>query len=99
MTTVHPRILPPTPSATNPPLLIGELLESGVRMAGDNPIVYRDLSRHDYRRFRERVHQLAHLLTAQGISAGDVVAVLDWDSHRYLEAFFAVPMLGPSCTP
>ncbi|MDR5892988.1 fatty acid--CoA ligase [Halomonas mongoliensis] len=94
MTTVHPRILPPTPSATNPPLLIGELLESGVRMAGDNQIVYRDLGRHDYRRFRERVHQLAHLLTAQGIRAGDVVAVLDWDSHRYLEAFFAVPMLG-----
>ncbi|MBE0489958.1 MAG: fatty acid--CoA ligase [Halomonas sp.] len=94
MTTVHPRILPPTPSATNPPLLIGELLESGVRMAGDNQIVYRDLSRHDYRRFRERVHQLAHLLSAQGVRAGDVVAVLDWDSHRYLEAFFAVPMLG-----
>ena len=94
MTTVHPRILPPTPSATNPPLLIGELLESGVRMAGDNQIVYRDLGRHDYRRFRERVHQLAHLLTAQGIRAGDVVAVLDWDSHRYLEAFFAIPMLG-----
>jgi len=94
MTTVNPRILPPTPSATNPPLLIGELLESGVRMAGDNPIVYRDLSRHSYRRFRERVHQLAHLLSARGVRAGDVVAVLDWDSHRYLEAFFAVPMLG-----
>lgn len=94
MTTVNPKILPPTPSATNPPLLIGELLESGVRMAGDNQIVYRDLGRHDYRRFRERVHQLAHLLTARGVRAGDVVAVLDWDSHRYLEAFFAIPMLG-----
>ena len=94
MTTVQPKILPPTPSASNPPLLIGELLESGVRMAGDNPIVYRDLSRHSYRRFRERVHQLAHLLDAQGVRAGDVVAVLDWDSHRYLEAFFAIPMLG-----
>lgn len=94
MTTVTPKILPPTPSATNPPLLIGDLLESGVRMAGDHQIVYRDLSRHDYRRFQERVHQLAHLLTAQGVRAGDVVAVLDWDSHRYLEAFFAIPMLG-----
>lgn len=94
MTTVTPKILPATPSATNPPLLIGELLDSGVRMAGSNQIVYRDLSRHDYRRFRERVHQLAHVLSAQGVKAGDVVAVLDWDSHRYLEAFFAIPMLG-----
>ena len=31
MTTVTPKILPPTASATNPPLLISELLESGVR--------------------------------------------------------------------
>src|SRR3546814_9053047 len=22
------------------------------------------------------------------------VAVMDWDSHRYLEAYFAVPMMG-----
>jgi fatty-acyl-CoA synthase len=94
MATVTPKILPATASATNPPLLIRELLESGVRMAGDNQIIYRDLSRHSYARFQERVHQLAHLLTTQGVQAGDVVAVLDWDSHRYLEAFFAVPMIG-----
>ncbi|UYO74843.1 fatty acid--CoA ligase [Halomonas qinghailakensis] len=94
MSTITPKILPSTPSATNSPLLIRDLLESGVRMAGNNQIVYRDQSRHDYRRFRERVHQLAHALTAQGVQAGDVVAVLDWDSHRYLECFFAIPMIG-----
>lgn len=94
MSTITPKIIPPTPSATNSPLLIGDLLESGVRMAGNNQIVYRDQCRHDYRRFRERVHQLAHTLTAKGVKAGDVVAVLDWDSHRYLECFFAIPMIG-----
>ncbi|WNL41118.1 fatty acid--CoA ligase [Halomonas sp. PAMB 3264] len=94
MPNVTPKILPATASATNPPLLIGDLLSAGVRAAGANPIVYRDHSRHDYRRFEERVHQLAHLLTAQGVEAGDVVAVLDWDSHRYLECFFAIPMIG-----
>lgn len=94
MSTITPKIIPPTPSATNSPLLIGDLLESGVRMAGNNQIVYRDQCRHDYRRFRERVHQLAHTLTATGVKAGDVVAVLDWDSHRYLECFFAIPMIG-----
>lgn len=94
MPSVTPKILPAAPSATNPGLLIGALLEAGVRMAGKNQIVYRDQRRHSYARFSERVHQLAHTLTAQGVQAGDVVAVLDWDSHRYLECFFAIPMIG-----
>ncbi len=25
---------------------------------------------------------------------GDTVAVMDWDSHRYLECYFAIPMMG-----
>ena len=94
MPSVNPKILSAAPSATNPVLMIGDLLEAGVRMAGNNQIVYRDQSRHGYERFRERVHQLAHTLTSQGVQAGDVVAVLDWDSHRYLECFFAIPMIG-----
>ena len=94
MPTITPKLLPSTSSATNPPMLIKDLLESGVRMAGNNQIVYRDQGRHDYHRFQERVHQLAHLLTVQGVQAGDVVAVMDWDSHRYLECFFAIPMIG-----
>lgn len=94
MPSVTPKILPAAASATNPSLMIGDLLEAGVRMAGDNQIVYRDQSRHSYGRFSERVHQLAHALTSGGVEAGDVVAVLDWDSHRYLECFFAIPMIG-----
>ncbi|MGO2056608.1 MAG: AMP-binding protein, partial [Halomonadaceae bacterium] len=94
MPSVSPKILPAVASATNPALMIGDLLEAGVRVAGDNQIVYRNQSRHSYERFRERVHQLAYTLTSQGVQAGDVVAVLDWDSHRYLECFFAIPMIG-----
>jgi fatty-acyl-CoA synthase len=29
-----------------------------------------------------------------GIKPGDTVAIMDWDSHRYLEYLFAVPMMG-----
>jgi len=50
--------------------------------------------RHSYRLFRERVHRLAAALTRMGVKQGDTVAVMDWDSHRYLECFFAVPMIG-----
>jgi fatty-acyl-CoA synthase len=29
-----------------------------------------------------------------GVERGDTVAIMDWDTHRYLECFFAVPMMG-----
>ena len=49
MPTITPKLLPSTSSATNPPMLIKDLLESGVRMAGNNQIVYRDQGRHECR--------------------------------------------------
>ena len=29
-----------------------------------------------------------------GVRPGQTVAVMDWDTHRYLECFFAIPMMG-----
>ena len=29
-----------------------------------------------------------------GVRLSDSVGVLDWDSNRFLEAFFAIPMMG-----
>jgi len=50
--------------------------------------------RFDYKTFAERVTRLAALLDRIGVRAGDTVAVMDWDSHRYLECYFAIPMMG-----
>jgi fatty-acyl-CoA synthase len=50
--------------------------------------------RYTYITFINRVNKLANLLKSLGIKEGDTVAVMDWDSHRYLECFFAVPMIG-----
>ena len=33
-------------------------------------------------------------LAGLGVEPGDTVAVMDWDTHRYLECFFAIPMMG-----
>ena len=63
-------------------------------MAPDQEIVYADKLRYTYRDFARRISRLAHGLTHNGVSMGSTVAVMDWDSHRYLECFFAVPMLG-----
>jgi fatty-acyl-CoA synthase len=57
-------------------------------------IVYRGSLRFTYRQMKERVKRLANVLVGLGVKPGDTVAVMDWDSHRYLECFFAVPMIG-----
>jgi fatty-acyl-CoA synthase len=83
-----------SPSAYQYPLLVKHLLHYPMVHAPDQEIVYRDLRRHSYRVFRERIGRLASGLSQIGVRPGDVVAVLDWDSHRYLECYFAVPMMG-----
>src|ERR1700751_108263 len=83
-----------TPSAYRYPLLIKHLLHAPMIQAADREIIYRDLSRFTYRDLRERIGRLASGLTSRGVRRGDVVGVLDWDSHRYLECYFAIPMLG-----
>ncbi|SFQ04934.1 fatty acid--CoA ligase [Pseudomonas borbori] len=88
------RIIPPAANAHQYPLLIKRLLLSGVRYEKTREIVYRDTLRYSYATFNERVARLANVLTAAGVKAGDTVAVMDWDSHRYLECMFAIPMLG-----
>ncbi len=76
------------------PLLIRNLLHSPLVQNPGQEIVYRDLVRYDYRTLRRRVCQLANSLRRLGVKPGDTVAVMDFDSHRYLECFFAVPMIG-----
>lgn len=88
------RVIPPADGAYQYPLLIKRLLMSGSRYEKTREIVYRDIMRYTYPELIERVSRLANVLTAAGVKAGDTVAVMDWDSHRYLECMFAVPMIG-----
>jgi len=76
------------------PLLIKKLLVTPLLYAPDQEIVYRDKVRMTYRTFHERVHRLANALAGLGLKPGGTVGVLDYDSHRYLECFFAIPMMG-----
>jgi fatty-acyl-CoA synthase len=91
---IQTRLIPRTPSSYDPPLLIKSLLEQTLRYNPQREIVYRDLFRMNYFEFNKRVRRLANLLADLGIQPGDAVGVLDWDSHRYLECFFAIPAYG-----
>lgn len=50
--------------------------------------------RHTYRTFYERINRLASGLQTLGVRHGDTICIFDFDSHRYLESYFAIPMMG-----
>ena len=75
-------------------LLIKSLLYGPVQQASGQQIISDGLSSYSYVEFINRVNRFGQLLERFGLGQGDVVAIMDWDTHRYLEAFFAVPMLG-----
>lgn len=80
-------------------LLIGRLLtapavrnpDESLHDAAANGGAGRRLS---YAEFHSRIARLGAALARLGMGQGATVAVMDWDSVRYLECFFAVPMLG-----
>ena len=76
------------------PLIIKKLLSTPLLNSPDREIVYRERSRYTYRTLNERINRLAGGLEELKVSQGDTVAVFDYDSSRYLECFFAIPMMG-----
>lgn len=81
-------------SAYRYPLLIKQLLLTPLASAPEQEITYQGNVRYSYLTLRERIGRLANGLSRLGVEAGSTVAMMDWDSHRYLECFFAVPMMG-----
>ncbi|MBP7138600.1 MAG: fatty acid--CoA ligase, partial [Syntrophaceae bacterium] len=75
-------------------LTIKELLANSKLTAGNQEIVYRDKMRYTYSDLFERINRLGSALAGLGVKRGDTVAVFDYDSNRYLESFFAIPMMG-----
>ncbi|UCH19630.1 MAG: fatty acid--CoA ligase [Deltaproteobacteria bacterium] len=76
------------------PLIINKLLNTPLIYSPEREIVYSDKSRYNYRSLYERINRLADGLGYLNVKQGDTVAIFDYDSHRYLECFFAIPMIG-----
>ena len=76
------------------PLTLDHLLHTALTSAPSREIVYATRSRYGYRELRRRIGRLAAGLASLGVERGATVAVMDWDSPRYLECFFAIPMMG-----
>lgn len=87
---------PAVPGVARPgqSLLIRDLLHRVRSWAPGATVTYRDRLTLTYREWLDRTARLGNWLLEIGVRPGDRVGVMDWDSHRTLELFFAVPMSG-----
>ena len=71
------------------------LIRHAATVFGDAEVVYRrsdgSWGRSNYADEFKRMAQLAQGLADLGVGAGSTVGVLDWNSRRHLELYFAVP--------
>jgi fatty-acyl-CoA synthase len=80
------------------PLTITWIFEHAMRNSPRREIVARlddgTTHRYTYADFGKRVAQLAHALVELGVKPGDRVGSFGWNTHRHLELYYAVPMIG-----
>jgi fatty-acyl-CoA synthase len=80
-------------SAPDYQLTIDKILLQTIHRRSQSEIVY-GKTRYNWVEFYSRVRKLASGLDAMGVKEGSKVAVIDFDTNRYLEAYFAIPMMG-----
>ena len=78
----------------NYPLLIKQLLISPLSSNPNQEIINDDGIGLNYKDLNKRICTLSNALNDIGIKKGDTVGVMDWDTTRYLECFFSIPMMG-----
>lgn len=75
-------------------LTIDKIFASSIRNNPDQIITYQGKINVTYKEFMDRVYRVARGLIKLGLKKGDRVAVLDWDTLPYMEAYYAVPLAG-----
>ena len=80
-------------------LTLADPLDHARHTAGGRLAVVCGDVRLDYTTLHDRCTRLAGALRALGAQPGDRVAILGFNCHRYLEAFFAIPAAGLVIVP
>lgn len=75
-------------------LILKHLLIHAAKMRPEGEIVYKDVVRENYEQLYERCQRLSNALSGLGAKKGSKVICFEWNTHRFLETYFAVPCMG-----
>lgn len=83
------------------PLLISSILDYGEKMHGGQMVVSRDIDgsifKYSVTELAARVKKLANAIASLGITTGQTIATLAWNTHRHLELYYTIPATGNIC--
>ena len=78
---------------------INQLVPRAAALFSDHLAVWDGEARYSFGELLQRVQRLAGALAARGIGRGERVGILDVNSHRYLEAYYACAHAGAVLVP
>lgn len=78
---------------------VSRILSRARTFHADRPAVIDGDIRLTYSQLADRVDRLASALVGLGLEPGDRIAILDWNSLRYLEAYYACAQAGLAFLP
>jgi len=87
----------PSTSMNDYPLNTTTIMKHAAINFQNQEIVYRNprgVFRYSYQAAYTRMKRIANALTSLGITPGDRVGVLEWNTNRFFELYFAIPGTG-----
>ena len=88
----------PSTSGDDYQLNVISALKNAYRTYPEVEIVSRNIDgslfRYNYGRAYERIQKLANALEKLGVKPGDRIGVMEWNTHRFFELYFAISGIG-----
>ncbi len=75
-------------------LNLKHFLEHAAKIQPRVEIVYKDVFRGNYALLYERCQRLSNALKSLSLREGSKIICFEWNTHRFLEIYFAVPCMG-----
>ncbi|MDD9798792.1 MAG: long-chain-fatty-acid--CoA ligase [Alphaproteobacteria bacterium] len=80
------------------PLLVNGILDYAALYHGEREIISRlvegEIHRETYAQAHLRARKLSQSLLKLGLTQGDIIATLAWNTHRHLESWYAITGIG-----
>ncbi len=83
------------------PLLVHTIIDHAAQYHGDREVVTRSVEgpirRTTYAAIHSRARKVANALTSLGVTQGQVVATMAWNTDRHLETWYGIMGMGAIC--